>query len=789
MTNNESRDIRSRIETGFSGFGHLISRRPWLFIIASIVAVAVMSSWIPLLKIDTSAEGLLNKDDSALKRYNSFRRQFGRDQMVIIGLKPLKIFNPRFLRKLKDFHHALENEVPFIDDITSLVNAEYIHGEGDELIVEGLLENLPEGPEGIKQLRERVMNDPLYQGTIISEDGTFTVIVIRPVLYSSASAAKNLPLSEKEKEEFLTSIKSVCDRFRSPDFPLYLTGDMIIEKIMTDMTVHTMLRFTLLTTLVIVIIFAILFRRISGVLLPLIVVNFALYSTLGLMAAFGVPVTLNSTVLPSFLLSVGIGDSVHMLAIYYKRLKQKGDREGAVSFTLGHSGLAVIMTSLTTAGGLLSFVNSGIAPVANLGIFAAIGVMLALAFTLVTLPALLTVTPVRKKDVNIDSLSESGLDRFLASIGDFATSHPRKIVLVSIIIFAGSMYLALQLKFSHNSLTYLKKDVPIRIATELVDREMKGSFNIEVLVDTGREYGLYETKVLNKIDQAERITESLTVEGRPVGRALAITDIIKDINRALNSGRSSEYRIPGSRELIAQELLLYEAGGGENLDKMTDRQYRKARVTVRAPWVDAVGYDRALRELDKKLKSLFNGDATASVTGLASIIVRTLSAIIRSMAESYLIAGTVITVLMILLIGNLRIGLYSMAPNFLPIVMGLGLMKLIHIPLDYSTIMVGGIAIGLAVDDTVHFMHNFRRYYNQYGDARLAVRKTLLTTGRAMLFTTIILAAAFLILLFADMNSTINFGIITGFTISVALLADFLLAPAMMVLLIKKRQT
>jgi len=551
----------------------------------------------------------------------------------------------------------------------------------------------------------------------------------------------------------------------------------------------TMVRFTVLTSLVIVIIFAILFRRISAVILPIIVVNCALFSTLGLMAAFGAPVTLNSTVLPSFLLAVGIGDSVHILAIYYKKLKQTGNKEDAIAFALGHSGLAVVMTSLTTSGGLMSFVNSGIAPVASLGVFAAVGVQLALVFSLVTLPALLAVTPVRKKSIKVDPTAQSGLDRFLAGVGDFATANPWKIVLVSAFMFLGALFLALQLQFSHNSLNYLKKDVPIRLATDLIDKEMKGSFNIEVMIDTGKEHGLYDPSTLKKIEQIQQMTKGIVVGNRSVGRARAVTDIVKDINQALNSENPLAYVLPDNRELVAQELLLYEIGGGENLDQIVDRDYRKARITVRAPWADAVEYNRSLTELDGRLKTLTDGEITVSVTGLASIIVRTLSAIIRSMSESYLIAGSVITLMMILLIGNVRIGLCSMAPNFLPIVLGLGLMKLVDIPLDYSTIMVGGIAIGLAVDDTVHFMHNFRRYYNQYGDAREAVRQTLLTTGRAMLFTTIILVAGFLILLLAELKSTINFGIITGFTISMALLADFLLAPAMMVLLTRKKKT
>jgi hypothetical protein len=139
------------------------------------------------------------------------------------------------------------------------------------------------------------------------------------------------------------------------------------------------------------------------------------------------------------------------------------------------------------------------------------------------------------------------------------------------------------------------------------------------------------------------------------------------------------------------------------------------------------------------------------------------------------------------LIGDVKVGLLSMIPNFLPIVMGLAFMHLVGIPLDYSNIMVGGIAIGLAVDDTVHFMHNFRRYFARTGDARKAVHLTLTTAGRAMFFTTIILCAGFLVLLFAELRSTVNFGMITAFTISMALLADFLLAPALLVLISRQR--
>jgi predicted RND superfamily exporter protein len=166
---------------------------------------------------------------------------------------------------------------------------------------------------------------------------------------------------------------------------------------------------------------------------------------------------------------------------------------------------------------------------------------------------------------------------------------------------------------------------------------------------------------------------------------------------------------------------------------------------------------------------------------------RTINAVIRSMAKTYVVALLVITPLMILLIGNLRIGLLSMIPNLAPILAALGLMGWVGLPLDAFTLLVGSIAIGLAVDDTIHFMHNFRRYHERSGDLRGAVRETLSSTGQALLFTSLVLCAGFFLYMLASMNSLFHFGLLTGFTIAVAFVADVLLAPALMALAMRPR--
>ncbi|MBU0485703.1 MAG: MMPL family transporter [Proteobacteria bacterium] len=785
-------DIRDRIELWFDNFGRVIFKRAWLFLFLSLLATGAMVSQLPSIRMDTSAEGLLHKEDPALKTYQDFRRQFGRDETVIIGLSPANIFDLDFLAKLKDFQAALENEVPNISEVSSLANAAYIDGQGDDLIVEDLLEDLPANEGELALFKQKVMAHPLYPGTIISEDGMFTIIVLTPVIFSTSKTAgagtdSGRLLSEDDFGALFDAVQMVAGRFNTPDFPVIVGGEVATEVVLKRLALDTMSRFMLLTGLLIIIITAIMFRRISGVIYPFLVVNCALLATLGLMAFFKTAMTLNTTILPSFILAVGIGDSIHILTIFYRHFNQHHDKEEAISYALGHSGLAVVMTSLTTAGGLLSFVSAGIAPIAELGIFAAVGVMLALAYTLVTLPALLAAIPLSKKKMVESAGAFSRLDNFLVRVGDFAADHPWPVVAVSGLILLVSFALASQLGFSHNSLKYLPRDMETRQATEMIDQHMKGSLNVEVLIDTGRENGLYDPAVLHNMEKAQRLGEKLRVEDAPVGKSISVVDTIKEMNQALNGGNPDYFKIPEERQLIAQELLLYEIGGGDDLRTLVDSGYQKARITLNLPWVDAIEYDRVLTNYQEQLKDIFGATATATVTGMAAVICRTFSVIISTMANSYLIAAVIITGLMVLLIGNLKVGLVSMIPNFLPIVMGLGFMKIVGLPLDYSNIMVGGVAIGLAVDDTVHFMHNFRRYFARTGDARQAVHLTLTSAGRAMLFTTLILCAGFLVLLFAQLQSTVNFGLITGFTISMALLADFLLAPALMVLISRQK--
>ena len=546
-----------------------------------------------------------------------------------------------------------------------------------------------------------------------------------------------------------------------------------------------MSRFMALAVLSIGLFLFVLFRRVSGVVLPLMVVVLSLLSTISLMAASGTPLTVPTSILPSFLLAVGVGASVHVLSIFFREFQQHGDKEAAIVSTLGHSGLPVIMTGLTTAAGLFSFTTAALAPVAHLGIFGGLGALISLVYTLVLIPALLALWPVRQVPRFGGRRFEGGFDRLLGGIADFATGHAKGVVAVSALVVVLAAVGLKGLIFSHNPVAWIPPSHEIRRDIDLIDQELKGSVTVEVVVDTGKANGLYEPAVMRNLESLSRFAEQLRNKAgkQVVGKTNSIVDVLRETHQALNENRPEFYAIPGSRELIAQELLLFENSGSDDLEKLVDSQFRKARLTTKVLNDDAAAYVSFVASLQEEAERLFADEAEITVTGLIKLFTGVIVNLMRSMVQSYSIAAVVITVMMIQLLGSFRIGLLSMIPNLGPILITLGLMGWTGIRLDGFTLLIGSIALGLAVDDTIHFFHNFRRYYVETGSSREAVRQTLLTSGRAMLFTSLVLVTGFWLFMFATLNNVFFFGLLTGTTLILALLADFLLAPAMLELI------
>jgi len=659
------------------------------------------------------------------------------------------------------------------------------------LIVEKLMEDFPENELMLKEKIKRIRETPLYNNLIISDDEKHTAILVRSVAYSEADdnsgneleefdaktddSNMRVAITDRENSEFIQAIYKTAEKYNSKDFPIEIAGSPVIigtvkHHIQTDTP-----RFTAGCFIAISILLLLIFRRISGVVYPLIVVVFSMASTLGIMAFFSTPITGITQILPGFILVVGVCDSVHILAIFYSRIDKNQSKEDAIAFTFRHSGLAIMMTSLTTAGSLISFIPAKILPITDLGIYAPVGVLLALFFTFFLLPALLAVTPIKAKNI---AAKESLIDRVLLAMGRLSIRYPQRVIFVTLILTFIAIVGMTKLNFSHNHLAWFPDDEPVKVATQKIDEAMNGTVTAEFIIDTKKENGLHEPEIMESLAMINQVAEKYRKDDLFVGKSFSLADTLKNTNKALNENRMEFYTIPGDKKLIAQELLLFENGGTDDLERLVDSQFSKARITMKFPWKDANRYVDVLNELEAEVKHIIGDQAEVTKTGLMTLLTKTIDNVMKSMTQSYTIAGVIITLLMIFLIGNLKNGLVVMFPNFLPIMLGIGLMGYLGFRMDMSSILCGSLAIGLVVDDTIHFMHTYQRYYHQSGSVSYSVEQTLLTTGRALLVTTMVLTTGFLVYRMAFMKNIQVMGTICAFIVVMAFLADIMLVPA-----------
>ena len=805
-------DFRRRLERGIESLAGRICRRPLAVIFAVLLATVAAGTGLGRIEVDTSTESFLHAEDPVLARYEAFRDRFGRDDLLLVAVEPEELFSAPALDRLAALHADLRAEVPHVAEITSLVNARDTRGEGDRLVVGDLLATWPESDAERAALRARVLASPLYRNRLVSADGRVTTISVEPARYADTAGASldsvlagfddfagpttgatagavRPPLTDAEIHALVTAVEAVLARHQREDFVLRLAGTPAVTDALKIALQADMRRFLALVVGIIALLLLLAFRSLAAILLPLGAVLLALVTTLGLMGHLGTAVTLPTIILPSFLLAVGVGAAIHLLSIFGQRIRRGEARERAVIAAAGHAGLPILLTSVTTAIGLGAFATAEVAPIADLGRFSALGVLIALVYTLALLPAGLVLLPPPRIGApdTLSRRSGAAIDRFLAAVARWSVAHARPVTLVALPVLAASTLLAAQLRFSHDILAWLPEDWPVHQATRAIDRDLGGSVALEVVLDTGRENGLHDRETLLRLDRLAVELQAEPAVAPPVAATLSVADLLQEIHQALNGNRPEFHRIPENPRLIPQEFLLFENSGSDDLETLVDSGFRLARFSLRVPWRDTLAYPPLIDDVEARFAATFGPDAGVSTTGVMSLLSRTLDAAIRSAARSYLIAFGLISLLMILLVGRTFTGLLSMLPNLAPILLTLGLMQVAGVPLNLFTMLIASIAIGLAVDDTIHFMHHFHRYLAETGDVADSVRRTLATSGRAMLTTSLILSAGFFVFCLAEMRNLVDFGLLTGIAILAALAADLVLAPALMTLRYRHR--
>lgn len=787
--------MRERFESALGRWGRFVASHPWRVIGGVLLATALVATQIQHFYLETSNDAFFHPDDPIRVQNDAFQAVFGRDSGVVVALRPeAGVFDPSFLALLRDVHQAIEDDVPYVVEVTSLWNVRETLGTADGLLVRDFLEDWPETEADLDALADRALANPLYRNFVLSGDGRTALIVIETEAYSqqgevellggfeeesdAGPSARRRFITGEEDAEILAAVEGILERVPQEQVEVHVAGMSAFTTVLAETMPPDMGRAMVLSILIVAFFLGLLFRSIVGVLLPLVTVLLSVFATLATMGGIGIPLMLPTQILPSFLLAVGVGGAVHLVAIFYQGLRRGRTREEAIAHALSHSGLPIVMTSLTTAAGLLSFIPAALAPISHFGIVGPIGVLFALGYVLVLLPAMLAVVPLRipRHDPDrTDTLSQRGL----LATGRFATRRPRVVLGAWALVMAVAVAGIPRIHIGHDMIEWFPEDAPIRRAIEFMNEHIGGATSYEILVSTGEPNGLHEPGVLRRIDAASAYLDETRAAGLRVGKVVSIVDVVKETHRALNENREAAYAIPDERALVSQELLLFENSGSDDVEDLVTSDFSTARVSVRLRFDDGAFFTPYLETVLPEVERRIGPDLDVEVTGTFRLVGNTITAALATMLRSYSTALVVITVLMVLLIGRVRMGLLSMIPNLAPVLFTLGLMGWLGLPLDMLSLMVASIVIGLAVDDTIHFMHNFRREFEATGDVAASVDHTLRSTGQALLFTSCVLSFGFLVYTQAYMLHLYSFGVTTSAAIVVAFLADVTLAPAL----------
>ncbi len=809
-------ELVSRLSRTFGSLAGWSFDHRWWVVLFSIAFVTGSLALASNVRIDSSFASFFDPMDATYRSYENFREDFGSDEIsYILYEAPEAEFGPwnlEIMRKIVDLTEILEDEVPFAYEVLSIANAELMVGNEDGVEIRQLRDVFPESQEGLLQLRSSYLDKPMMVGGILSADARFGAIVIEMDL-SSTDPLEDIRLDPEGGDGLgnlypqatSRSITEILARPEYSDIQFYHSGDVPLNAFYNEVVGEESAFLNGVTVLVIAAILLFFFRSIPGALAPVLVVQMSVISTVAFIFLVGWQIDLSFGSVPTLLTAIGVAHSVHILSEFRRSFLRLGDRREALVQTLYLVGVPCLLTSLTTAMGFIAMSTVPIVSIAHMGVYSAFSCLISFLLSIIVLSALLsfgrrthlthTVQTTRStmstrsthKSTSPKSTSPTGTtptgqfaveelsDRFLRSVHDFVVRARRPILITSLVIFLASGIGITQLVAESNWFNDFSDSVPVKADTIRIDETMGGLSNLILLFDGGEPGSIIEPAALREIDRIQTWANHEDL----VRKSYSITDIIKDLNQTFHANDPDYYTIPESRELIAQYLILYESAGGDEAYELVSSDYQRAQLELRLGMSSTAEVVLLKDRIENELALHPLTESALEVTGVAALWLKLVGLIVTSQAQGFLVAFFTIAAFMCGLLGSVKTGLICMVPNLIPVFLTLGVMGWMEIPLDYSKVTIAAVAMGIAVDDTIHLVLRFRHEFSLCGQYSKALRAALIDVGRALVITSISLIAGFQVLQLSVMDSSATQGILLSTTILAALIADFLLMPAL----------
>ncbi len=752
-----------------SRFAERVLAARWLVILATLVSIAAASSGIFLLEFSANYRIFFDDDNPQILALESLENTYGKNENVVFLIVPDN-GDATSQKALSAAVWLTKNawKTPYSRRVDSLANFQHTTAEGDELFVRNLVDPKQLArDEARSRIRAVALADPRIASSILARNGDVSVVNVTVELPED-----KLLEAAAEIAEFARSLAAEAEE-RFPGIDLRIVGTVMINRTFVEASISSQMIFLPASLLLMGLILGVLTRGWPGVAATGTIVVFSVLASLGLGAWVGLPFSPPLSPAPTIVLMIVVANCVHILVTLQQRLRAGDSKHDALVEAVRLNLHPVFLASLTTALGFLSMNFSEVPPYRHLGNIVAFGIAASFLLSVTFLPALLSLLPVRApKDRRFPGPT-------MKSFAAFVLNH-RKAVILAWLVIVPAMMLAIPRNELNDVLVhFFDKSVEFRQDTDFMDERLSGNTLLEYSLRASTEGGITDPRFLTEISKfAEWYREQPRVR-----HVAVITDTFRQLNKSMHGDDPAEYRIPGSKELAAQYLLLYELSlpRGLDLNNQIDSSRSATRLSISAQTLNS----QEVLDLNARANAWLKENAP-HVAGINSTGPAALFAYIGQRNIHAMLIGTVVVLLaisaiLLFALRSLRLGLISLVPNLVPAVLGFGVWGLTVGQVGLSLSVVVAMTIGIVVDDTVHFLSKYRRARREYGlEPEEAVHHVFDTTGRALFTTTVVLVAGFLILVFSPFVPTAQVGILTAMIIGFALIADLTLLPALL---------
>ena len=752
-----------------SRYATFIVNHPWRLLLLSLIVILMAASGGRFLQFSNDYREFFSEDNPELLAFEELQDTFNKADNVMFVLAPKNgnVFTNKTLAIVEELTEKAW-QIPFSSRVDSISNYQHTVAEEDDLIVADLITDA----ENFKQLdldrtREVAVTEPLLVHRLISPKGHVTAI----------NVTVQLP-GEKlnEVETVVTATRALRDQILAdnPDLKIYLSGLSMMDNSFGEASKGDMKSLVPMMFVVVVVVLGFLLRSVSATISTVIVIFSAILFGMGSMGWLGWKLTPPSSSAPTIILTMAVADAVHLLVTFLHNMRAGLDKKSAMADSLRVNLQPILITSVTTAIGFLSMNFSDVPPFHDLGNIVAIGVMFAFVLSITTLPALMMVLPVRVKVTKNLDIGMEPMSKF----ANFVLANSRKLLWgmggIALILIS----LLPMNKLDDQFVEYFDETVEFRRDTDFVVENLSGIYDIHYSLKQGESGGINEPEFLQQVEQ---FANWLRAQDR-VMHVRTVTDIYKRLNKNMHGDDPSFYRLPESRELAAQYLLLYEMSlpYGLDLNDQIDIDKSATRLTVT---FENLHTEEVLAFETKIANWLTTNTPDIEFSGASATIM--FAHIGKRNVQSMLFGTTValvfISVILMAALRSFRIGFISLAPNLLPAGMAFGIWGLMVGQIGMSLSVVTGMTLGIVVDDTVHFLSKYLRARREKGlNSEEAIRYAFNTVGVALWVTSLVLVAGFIVLGQSHFALNAHMGVMTAVTITIALIMDFLFLPPLL---------